>query len=77
MPKLLKLSEHEARVLDALCELGETDLVARKLRLSKRTVSIYINRIMAANKYPNRLMLALARERENRARKEIENTNQA
>ena len=77
MPKLLKLSEHEARVLDALCELGETDLVARKLRLSKRTVIIYINRIMAANKYPNRLMLALARERENRARKEIENTNQA
>ena len=77
MPKLLKLSEHEARVLDALCELGETDLVARKLRLSKRTVGTYISRVMAANNYPNRLMLALARDRENRARKEIETTNQA
>jgi len=77
LPKLLKLSEHEARVLDALCELGETDLVARKLRLSKRTVGTYISRVMAANNYPNRLMLALARDRENRARKEIETTNQA
>jgi hypothetical protein len=32
---------------------------------------------MAANNYPNRLMLALARDRENRARKEIKNANQA
>jgi DNA-binding CsgD family transcriptional regulator len=68
MPKQLLLTEREAQLLDVLCELGETDLVARKLGLSKRTVSIYINRIMAANKYPNRLTLALARDRENRAK---------
>ena len=77
MPKPLKLSEHEARVLDALCELGETDLVARKLRLSPKTVGTYISRIMAANNYPNRLMLALARDRENRAREESKKTRQA
>jgi hypothetical protein len=55
-------------MLDALCELGETDLVARKLRMSPRTVGTYISRIMAANNYPNRLMLALARDRENRSK---------
>lgn len=67
MPKPLILTEAQARVLDALCELGETDLVARKLKLSPRTVGVYINRIMQVNKYPNRVTLALARDRENRA----------
>jgi hypothetical protein len=32
---------------------------------------------MAANNYPNRLMLALARDRENRAREESKKTRQA
>jgi DNA-binding CsgD family transcriptional regulator len=68
MVKKLVLTDHEARMLDALCELGETDLVARKLRISPRTVGTYIARIMAANNYPNRLMLALARDRENRSK---------
>lgn len=67
MPKPLILTEAQARVLDALCELGETDLVARKLKLSPRTVGVYITRIMQVNKYPNRVTLALARDRENRA----------
>ena len=66
MPKPLKLTEAHARVLDALCELGETDLVARKLKLSQRTVGVYINRIMRTNQYPNRLMLALAWDRQKR-----------
>jgi DNA-binding NarL/FixJ family response regulator len=64
MPTPLILTEAQARVLDALCELGETDLVARKLKLSQRTVGVYINRIMRTNQYPNRLMLALAWDRQ-------------
>jgi DNA-binding CsgD family transcriptional regulator len=66
MPKQLMLTKREAELLDALCELGETDLVARRLGVSEKTVSTYIYRIMTHNKYPNRLMLALARDRENR-----------
>lgn len=66
MPKKLILTKRQAEVLDALCELGETDLVARKLNLSQRSVSTYIIRALAANQYPNRLTLALARDRENR-----------
>ena len=67
MPKPLILTKTQARVRDTLCELGDTDLVARKLKLSPRTVGVYINRIMQVNKYPNRVTLALARDRENRA----------
>ena len=64
MPKPLILTKREAELLDALCELGETDLVARKLGLTERTVGTYISRIISNNKYPNRLTIALARDRE-------------
>jgi DNA-binding NarL/FixJ family response regulator len=67
MPKPLILTKREAELLDALCELGETDLVARKLGLTQRTVGVYISRIISTNKYPNRLTLALARDRELRS----------
>jgi DNA-binding NarL/FixJ family response regulator len=66
MPKALILTKSQARVLDALCDLGETDLVARKLGLSEKTVTVYISRSLVANQYPNRLMLALAWDRETR-----------
>ena len=66
MPKALTLTKSQARVLDALCEFGETDLVARKLGLSEKTVTVYISRSLVANQYPNRLMLALAWDREKR-----------
>ena len=66
MPKALILTKSQARVLDALCEFGETDLVARKLGLSEKTVTVYISRSLVANQYPNRLMLALAWDREKR-----------
>ncbi len=69
MPKPLKLTPREQAVLDAICELGQTDLVARKLDISPRTVEIYISRAMSTNKYPNRLMLALARDRELRSKR--------
>jgi DNA-binding CsgD family transcriptional regulator len=69
MPKKLILSPREEQILDAICELGQTDLVARKLGLSPRTVEIYISRAMSTNKYPNRLMLALARDRELRSKR--------
>ncbi len=69
MPKPLKLTPREQAVLDAICELGQTDLVARKLGLSPRTVEVYVSRIMAANGYPNRLMLALTRDRELRSKR--------
>jgi DNA-binding CsgD family transcriptional regulator len=69
MPKKLILSPREEQILNAICELGQTDLVARKLDISPRTVEIYISRAMSTNKYPNRLMLALARDRELRKAK--------
>lgn len=69
MTKPLTLTPREQRVLDAICELGQTDLVARKLGVSPRTVEVYISRAMAANRYPNRLMLALARDRELRSKR--------
>jgi DNA-binding NarL/FixJ family response regulator len=69
VPKPLKLTPREQAVLDAICELGQTDLVARKLDISPRTVEVYVSRIMAANGYPNRLMLALTRDRELRSKR--------
>lgn len=65
--KKLVLTEREAQALDAIVELGQTDLAARKLGVSPRTIEAHIRRIMAANKYPNRLTLALARDRELRS----------
>lgn len=66
MPKALILTRREAEVLDAFCDLGETDLVARKLGVTERSIATYIARIMKKNMYPNRLMLVLAKDRENR-----------
>ena len=66
MRKKLILTPRQARVIDALCELGQTDLVARKLGISTRSVEHYIHQALKANKYPNRLMLALAWDREHR-----------
>ncbi len=77
MAKLLKLTKRQAQLLDALVELGETDLVARRLGITPRAVGVAINRIMWENKYPNRLTLALARDREHRAREESEKAKQA
>ncbi len=69
MAKPLKLTPREQAVLDAICEFGQTDLVARKLGITTRTVETHVSRAMAANKYPNRLMLALARDRELRSKR--------
>lgn len=57
----------QAAVLDALCELGQTDLVAYALRVKPRTVDEYVIRLMRQNKYPNRLTLVLAWDRERRS----------
>lgn len=65
MKKIIVTKRH-AQTLDLLCEYGETDLVAYKMGISERTVTNYINRIMWANGYPNRLTLALAWDRQNR-----------
>ena len=62
----IKATPTQARVLDALCEFGQTDLVARKLRISPRTVEVYVSRILAASGYPNRLTLVLAWDRARR-----------
>ena len=67
MPKKLILTERQAQVLDAIVELGQTDLAARKLGLSIKTIEAYVSRAMQANKYPNRLTLAIARDRELRS----------
>lgn len=58
----------EARVLDSLCELGQTDLVARQTGLSMRTVEVYVTRLLKKLGYPNRLTLVLAWDRQQRGR---------
>jgi DNA-binding CsgD family transcriptional regulator len=67
MPKKLILTERQAQALDAIVELGQTDLAARKLGLSIKTIEAYVSRAMQNNKYPNRLTLAIARDRELRS----------
>lgn len=64
--KPLIVTPRQAELLDALCELGETDLVARKMNITMVMVGRHIYRIMKANKYPNRLTLALAWDRQKR-----------
>ena len=58
----------EAKLLDALCELGQTDLVARKTGWTKRTVEVYLARLIKKLGYPNRLTLALDWDRQQRSK---------
>jgi DNA-binding NarL/FixJ family response regulator len=67
--KKLSVTPSEAKLLDALCELGETDLVARRTGLAERTVDEYIGRLTRKLQYPNRLTLALAWDRQTRSQK--------
>ena len=62
----LNVTPNEAKLLDALCELGETDLVARRTGWTERTVEVYLARLIKKLGYPNRLTLALAWDREHR-----------
>lgn len=62
----LNVTPSEAKLLDALCELGETDLVARRTGWTERTVEVYLARLIKKAGYPNRLTLALAWDREHR-----------
>jgi DNA-binding NarL/FixJ family response regulator len=64
--KKLNVTPSEAKLLDALCELGETDLVARRTGWTERTVEVYLARLIKKLGYPNRLTLALAWDREHR-----------
>jgi DNA-binding NarL/FixJ family response regulator len=68
--KKLNVTPNEAKLLNALCELGETDLVARRTGWTERTVEAYLGRLMKKLKYPNRLTLALDWDRMNRETKE-------
>ena len=64
--KPLKITPRQKDVLDALCEYGQTDLVAYKLKLTTASVEMHISRAMRANGHPNRLTLVLAWDREKR-----------
>jgi hypothetical protein len=64
--KKLNVTPSEAKLLNALCELGQTDLVARKTGWAERTVEAYLARLIKKLGYPNRLTLALAWDREHR-----------
>jgi DNA-binding NarL/FixJ family response regulator len=68
--KKFNVTPNEAKLLNALCELGETDLVARKTGLTERTVEVYLGRLIKKLEYPNRLTLALDWDRMNRETKE-------
>jgi len=65
--KKLNVTPSEAKLLDALCELGQTDLVARKTGLSMRTVETYMTRLLNKLGYPNRITMALAWDRQARS----------
>lgn len=64
--KLLIVTKRQSQVLDALCELGQTDLVSTKLKITHKTVEAHIFNCMSKNSYPNRLTLALAWDRQRR-----------
>ncbi len=64
--KPIKVTPRQRDVLNALCEFGQTDLVAYTLKLTTTGVEMHISRAMRANGYPNRLTLALAWDRQNR-----------
>ncbi len=64
--KTLLITFRESQVLDALCDLGQTNLVAERLGISHRTVEAHIQRMMRENGLPNRLTLALAWDRHKR-----------
>lgn len=66
--KPLKVTPRQAEVLDLLIELGQTKLIAHRMKIDTKTVEMYIHRAMTANGYPNRLTLALAWDREMRAK---------
>lgn len=65
--KPLVVTPREAEVLDFLCELGQTKLIAHRMKISTSTVEHYIYRAMTNNGHPNRLTLALAWDRQKRA----------
>jgi DNA-binding NarL/FixJ family response regulator len=65
--KKLNVTLSEAELLNALCELGQTDLIARKTGLSIRTVETYLTRLLNKLGYPNRITLALAWDRQTRS----------
>jgi DNA-binding NarL/FixJ family response regulator len=62
----ISVTPSEAKLLDALCELGQTDLVARKTGWTERTVAVYLARLIKKLGYPNRLTLALDWDRQQR-----------
>ncbi len=70
--KKLNVTPFEAKLLDALCELGQTDLIARQTGLSIRTVGTYMTRLFTKLGYPNRITLALAWDRQRRSELEKE-----
>jgi len=62
--KPIRATSREAQVLDLLVELGDSRLIAHRLKIKPKTVTVYINRVMEMNGYPNRVTLALAWDRQ-------------
>ena len=75
--KPLRLTPNQAAALDALCEFGQTDLAARRMHTDTKAIENYVRCAMRKNGYPNRLTLVLARDRENRAAKDKNDTDNA
>jgi len=64
--KPIKVTKRQREILNALCEYGQTDLIAYTLHITEKSVTEVIGRVMRNNGYPNRLTLALAWDRLNR-----------
>ena len=62
----IQATKRESEILDLLCDLGETDLIAYKLKISSRTIEAHILNLMKRNQYPNRLLLAVHWDRNRR-----------
>lgn len=65
--KPLILTDRQTQVLDLLCELGDTKLVAHRMGVETKSVHDYISRAVKSNGHINRLTLALAWDRQKRS----------
>lgn len=61
--KTIKVTKRQREILNALCEYGQTDLIAYTLGITEKSVTEVIGRVMRNNGFPNRLTLALAWDR--------------
>lgn len=69
--KPIVATPRERAALNALCEFGQTDLAAYKLKVTHKAIEAHIYNLMRKNGHPNRLTLVLAWDRQNRTKETV------